>query len=535
MTRKQRAERPSVDWREPIPLPPLRAATETEPSARLDHNPSGRGERSRRRARDRSTEPLPLSDLQLFEARAVFAPLWEIAQTTELRISELPHIGRPRTTTAVEVLLMEMVSWETGGVRGAERQLQDPVNWQRLRTAVAAAWPDDPERRLPADHVPSRRRFYDFRARHLEGTDAVEELRAAWREAAVDTALTIGCFNPSTGSLTHPDPDWSIEGDATWLQSMYNAAGDDLVVDPETGEITARRVDPDAVNYHDTTQSAGRSVVIASTRTDNPHERVLLDLDFKPPRGTSDGTVFTDMTIDLARSLPQEPLAVYDMALSAPDAERLLDTGIIPVSKVPRTKRNQIHSQNLGPLSFRRSDGTTRAAPVATYDGRPCLITSDADSNLFLVRLDRDQVKRTRGKRRQVPYVTWRVPVSFPGVPADLRGAVVRIRQTRTEEERNRGVKPFGHLRIFCEGEAEFARIFGRREDTESLHNDLKRRLPNRRARCVGLLRQRLSLHAYQANSCVTALIAWHLRTGGDISRWFGEWRPPGAALPVAA
>ena len=45
----------------------------------------------------------------------------------------------------------------------------------------------------------------------------------------------------------------------------------------------------------------------------------------------------------------------------------------------------------------------------------------------------------------------------------------------------------------------------------------------------------RIWLHAYQTRVNRNALIAWHYRTGGAISPWFGEWRPPPQRKPLAA
>lgn len=39
--------------------------------------------------------------------------------------------------------------------------------------------------------------------------------------------------------------------------------------------------------------------------------------------------------------------------------------------------------------------------------------------------------------------------------------------------------------------------------------------------------RRELQLRGYQIHQGITALLAWHYRTGGDLSRYFGEWEPP--------
>jgi hypothetical protein len=48
-------------------------------------------------------------------------------------------------------------------------------------------------------------------------------------------------------------------------------------------------------------------------------------------------------------------------------------------------------------------------------------------------------------------------------------------------------------------------------------------------------VRERINFHAYQLHLAATALIAWQYRTGGDLTPWFGRWRPPGARTVLAA
>lgn len=51
----------------------------------------------------------------------------------------------------------------------------------------------------------------------------------------------------------------------------------------------------------------------------------------------------------------------------------------------------------------------------------------------------------------------------------------------------------------------------------------------------IGDRNLRIWLHDYQSRVNRAALIAWHYRTGGDISEWFGEWRPPPQRQQAAA
>lgn len=59
------------------------------------------------------------------------------------------------------------------------------------------------------------------------------------------------------------------------------------------------------------------------------------------------------------------------------------------------------------------------------------------------------------------------------------------------------------------------------------MHNDYKSHLTNRRARSVGLERREFDLRGYQLRQMARALAAWSIRTGGDVSSFLGNWKPP--------
>ena len=131
-------------------------------------------------------------------------------------------------------------------------------------------------------------------------------------------------------------------------------------------------------------------------------------------------------------------------------------------------------------------------------------------------------------------YGTWQIP-DLPGVPRNLRGATTKIRHNSTTDEIADKTPRTRALRVIPETDDSFARLFGLREDSESMHHHLKMTLPNERARSVGRHRQLFDLHGYQAHLAITTLLAWHHRTGADLSRWFGQWKPPNHAVAAAA
>ena len=114
-----------------------------------------------------------------------------------------------------------------------------------------------------------------------------------------------------------------------------------------------------------------------------------------------------------------------------------------------------------------------------------------------------------------------------------MRGAVVHIRHSYSADDgdTSRSIA----LRLFPEGSPGYRVVFSRRNDIESMHRHLQDMMSNDRVPVVGDRSLRIWLHSYQTRVNRNALLAWHYRTGGDISAWFGEWRPPPQRTAAAA
>jgi hypothetical protein len=80
-------------------------------------------------------------------------------------------------------------------------------------------------------------------------------------------------------------------------------------------------------------------------------------------------------------------------------------------------------------------------------------------------------------------------------------------------------------LRPIPSTDPDFAALYGVRNDTESKHQVMKSVLLNKRLHVVGINRVRLHMHAWQLAVTLGAALAWHERTGGDISHLFAH--PP--------
>ena len=475
--------------------------------------------------RSGSTEPPPLSNNQFLGAIVSSDLFWDTVDYYASLLDLTSGRGRPRKHSVIGIVLAEFAAWVHPSMRSVFREFDDPDQWENLRRAAIKAHPTNKMRRLP-EFPPSRTAYRNFRKKYIEFNNVIEQIRQINREFSLRAARHIGLFDIFKGSFTHPAKENVVYGDATFIQAMFNELTPADHIDYETGEITIRRRDPDAVAWHQDGGTNGRAWVSASARTGYTNERVILDILPKPVRGTSDATVFTEMISELLPRVPAMQATSYDMAFTSRHADIILNLGLIPLTKIALHRGGTTAARHLGPQPFDFPDGSKDSIAVDAIGGAPFIyVTFEGEHipiQLEMRKLDREPNRRS-GYRI---YGRWRIP-DRPEVPKRLRGAIGRIRHNSTEDEITTGRRRTRALRPIAPGTDEFHRLFGLREDSESMHHHLKSHLVNRRARTVGLQRQQLNMHAYQGITAIKALIAHSIRTGASLDEFFGNWRPP--------
>jgi len=529
---KQRGKRAKAIGIEPIPIRSLNAKLgDFSIEARLDGPTGSAGIRPGRKRPPKPASP-GRSDPQKGQEAAAWVGLWEVAEMIEQRDAARHKTGRPRQYTVADVVLFNIVNSVLRSARATERFFFDKAQWRLLREAAEEAWPDHPHRRLSVKG-PSRGQYAAFRRMHVEDDDALDEIAEKYETLCVEIAEAMGMCDASKGSWTEPAGENMVRSDGTWIPSLYNSFAP-TYTDPKTGEIIPTRHDPDATSYRDNTQANGNMLIALVGRNSHHNERVIMALDYKPHSNMSDATVATNMALRISPRLPGMQGFVYDMALFPADYDRLLSAGLLPISKVQRTKSSGSSSFNLNEHDFTLTDGTKKSIVVQAVDGTPRieLLIGDEMRSVGLVRVRTTRTPNRTGTYRF--YGTWQIP-EFPGVPRSLRHATTKIRHNSTTDEIVDKTPRTRSLRVIPETDHSFARLFGLREDSESMHHHLKMTLINGRARSVGRHRQLFDFHGYQAHVAITALLAWHHRTGADLSRWFGQWRPPNHAVSAAA
>ena len=471
-----------------------------------------------------------LSDLQFLELMVCFKPLWDLAVQLDALTAPPPRTsGRKRVWRAFDMLLFEVLAWSLGSYEAVERNLKDPRIWNLLRSTVEAAWPQDHRMRLSAKS-PTRSQHYRFRRRYLSDylLGVMHNLIDA---AAVEAAQSMGMLAPGLGSLTDPDPRSFVTADGCWVPALTKLTRTDAT-DPYTGEIVGR-YDPDAIFYRDSDgaiRARGFLKVMVVCRNPHPQERVVLTARLKsahnPEVNQNDATIAVDALLDLMERVPSLRAGlrglVYDMALSDADYDRLMDAGLIPVEKVRRRNDGSPAAEALGPHDFKTRQGHKVTLDVTAVTGTPCLTFVDGTGKRYYQPLKLRQVTKTKRKTRTQVATLWSIPDKGI-VPPHLVGARVRIRHTRTKDEREAGKSRSRALRVFPDSDHRYGKLFGRREDSESLNADHKSRLWNGRCRTLRHLNVEFNNIAYQAHVMVTALAAHHKRTGANLTRWFGQ------------
>ena len=515
---KERRERVAFDVSQPILLSDLGSLGSDSAVEEREDGIKGVGQVSALRPGRKTKRPFTASSLQNLEAVAVWGPDWERSAAIDVQMQH-DGPGRRMETNAMSMIVFGEAILECGSrALKAEHELADPANWSRLCRAVERAYPNDPTRRLHPK-PPTYKQWWRFRKEYLGD---IENLRFAKRAEAIKVARQIGLLDPENGSLTNPSRDNVVVGDAKVLNGMFNTPP----TDPETGLPSTRRHDPDMDTYHKGDKRTGRRMVSATTRSDYVNERVMLDVTTVHVTEGSDGTRFTDMVLDLNEVLGFPiPVAAYDMALYAANHDRLMAGGTASVGKVHRNAKGQPKSLQFGEHTFNLVVGGKQQHPVLVVDGWPGVIIATVDGKKW-VALEPVQVRNARNKDNSWRWWQYWAVRDLPEVARELRGAVVHIRHSYSANEDSDGSRS-QVLRIFPEGSPGYNVIFPKRNDIESMHRHLKDLMFNDRVSTVGDRSLRIWLHTYQTRLNRTALIAWHYRTGGDISEWFGEWKPP--------
>lgn len=490
---------PFVDG-QPIPVADLNVdVDDSSVEERLD-GPSAEPSASTGRSRRDIDKPaLGKSNLQKLEDFVADEKVWSIIEPlieAHRGFVASRAAGCEPEYNIADIIVFEVASWVFGTYLGVHNNLYlDPKNWQRLVDAAAAAFPDNPNRRLSA-RGPSRWQHGRACKNFLNG-GALGAMYDLYQHAAAGAGDEIGMFDPgrsgfddTRGSFSRPDKGQFMGGDLTWIAARYNRHRSNAY-DPRTGRT--RRHDPDADYYHNNKgermKTPGRGLVLLSGRNPYPNERIVYGFCFKPRKGDpaiagrNDADLCADMFIDLLDKFPglDERVhgLVYDGAADSEAVDRVLRRGKHAVVPTRRTSKGRHAAANLGAYDFKTATGAVSRHTVYAIAGSAVVVFPGADGDEAYVPLDCKQRKRVARKDGHTLYGVFEMPDLAP-VPATLVGAqaIIPFNSTRTEINAKPHKRRTRALRSIAESDPRCARIRGLRPDLESLNSHIKRLLP---------------------------------------------------------
>lgn len=412
--------------------------------------------------------------------------------------------GRGRHYPAFMWIVYEALVSVYESARQVEAELSHPLVWDLVRRNVRERFPKNPSQWLP--DTPMRRHHYLYgRTTYLARPDVLEALTARHRQLATAQAREVGLVDPGgRGSWTHPDLTRMLHADGKVVTPLYKAQPGDTRVDSETGEILAKRFEPDAALHFqgDGETAYGTKFVLVAARDEHVHGRVILDVAWVPSHGGEAKTAM-DCFARLGPLVPGAQGIVYDTALRGVHHQTLLrDLGLIPVNRVtaakagvktPRRKDGQRveKSTRIETKSITLADGTRRDIQLYASGGAVGIGELTDRGDLRFTELARVRTHRNADKSGHYRwYNDYRLPDHYGG-------GVVTVRLHGTPEDGARKLNRAENVRVIPPTDPDFAKLYARRNDAESINRNLDDTLWLRRAHSVGHDRQLLNLLGY--------------------------------------
>ena len=445
-------------------------------------------------------EPDGLSALEKIEAILANPAIYELGEL--IPAVDPTKGGRPRHYPAWTLILWESLLSVFGSARQVEAELAHPLVWQLIRHHVRRRNPDRPDRHVP--ERPMRRHHYLYgRTHHLSRPEVLEALGRRHRELATGQARRLGLLDPNgPGSWTHPDLTRMLYADGKVIAPLFKAKPGDTTVDKTTGEIRARRAEPDAgLHWEGTGEAAwGTKFVLVAVRTPDVRGRIILDTRWVPKPGSEAASAMESFE-DLAPLCPGAQGVIYDTALRGTHHQRLLrNLGLVPVIRVTAKaaganearrdpdQQRQARSVWVETKTIHHTDGTITEIQIYARDGQIGIGRLLDTGEMEFVPLRRFRTHRSTTK---AGLHRW---YNDHRVPDWAGGGTVTIRLHANAEDERRGFNRTENVRPIPPEDPDFDRLYARRNDAESINRHLDDTLWLGRAHSVGHVRQQLNL-----------------------------------------
>lgn len=411
-------------------------------------------------------------------------------------------VGRPAKHPGYLLLGYGVLARLYRSAIAVQTEIKQPAMWELICATVAEMAAELPGGldQLPGRYAPEWDAYRYARNRHLTDPDVLTQLQARFTECAVDQARGLGLLRPDGGgSWTHPHRSRIVYGDGTVVRPLYRPLKPDenRTLDANGGK--QRRQDRDAADYHRHDGTIhGQNYVALYARGDGPQQRVVLAADRVERPGRE-----ADTAVDLVHRLHAVAgdgiqAIVYDGAMRGTHIDQIMTTtGLLVINKVHASGKTAARRGATAAARWHAlgtwEHGTGTGAchhTLAAVDGAVCEVDlDDTGRPVVLSRLERRQVKRSR---RSSGAFHFNVAYDVPCPSGPFLAWVTPHGETGDRDHRRADA-----VRVIAEGEPDFDRLYGLRNDAESFNSQYKRTLLVDRAMSLGGRRQLLDVLSY--------------------------------------
>lgn len=281
-------------------------------------------------------------------------------------------------------------------------------------------------------------------------------------------------------------------------------------MDLKTGEITRRRIDPDAGLQYEAggkIRGFGTKFVVVATRTD--FGRVIFGAEHVRKKGGGElGPVLELLDLILPR-LPEMTGFAYDGAIHGVHMQHLLRKhGVLAIAKVPAEARRgedgtgEAEESEIDPeitagrgkeekatpkggllegRDIEVAPGRFRRLEIRAENGAAGTELINAEGDKVFEKFERLEVeiRRNKGTGEYRAYQTYRLPREYGG-------GVIRLRLHGDESDGKGPDHRPEILRAIPPEDPDFRRLYGRRSDIESINRSIENRLYWNRAHSLG-------------------------------------------------
>lgn len=434
------------------------------------------GEFRTRRARTQEEEEAA-SDFALLRAFIADPVFWALAARLPGNRCRTGRPGRPTHNPSWAFLLLAGLTALTGSQRSAIIFLADPLMWDFLVLYT--------EKHRPAgfdslgDKPPARHHLSTF-LRKWESDDWAAFRVTAHRQFRADAcqrAREFGLFDPDQPlRYKTVDPGQHIVFDGT----VFSGPANKVVTraDGEGKQIKGGRE-----------EVWGSKVVFASNRTDDYQSRIVTDFEQVTGKTEEDIGDEAAATIESAKrlkeALPGLRGVIVDSILRGQHLTRLAADGII-VTNYPHAAANP-ESRKGGRFADGRIDKSSglRTINHQRVNGRTCTHTLVTVGGVLYQPVLNDEGDQVLEECPVIGYDHRRNPsgdhrfylrVHLPCRHGDITASIPLYHEDKAAGA-VKGISRGEHLRFYPPGTPQFHALYSRRNDSESLHNQIKRRL----------------------------------------------------------